>query len=76
MTYSTRLGQGMVDTYLTIAEAAAVLKESPRTVRTRIKEGRLPAYRVGPHHVRIKADDLERLFQPIRVDEPVATVTP
>jgi len=49
---------------LTIAEAAKLLKVSPVTLHRWIKQGRLPAYRVGPRKVRIKRSDLTKAFTP------------
>ena len=35
-------------TYLTVQEAATLVRVSPRTIRNRIKEGKLSAKTVGP----------------------------
>jgi excisionase family DNA binding protein len=45
------------DELLTIADVARLRRESTRTVRRRIAEGLIPAHRVGPRAVRIKAED-------------------
>ena len=55
----------MSSTFLTIEAAADALDVHPRTIRRRIAEGRLKAYRVGPRHIRIKVDDLDALMTPI-----------
>jgi excisionase family DNA binding protein len=47
---------------LTIAEAAKLLKVSTVTLHRWIKQGRLPAYHVGPRKVRIKRSDLSKLL--------------
>jgi excisionase family DNA binding protein len=47
---------------LTIAEAAKLLKVSAVTLHRWIKQGRLPAYHVGPRKVRIKRSDLTKLL--------------
>jgi excisionase family DNA binding protein len=49
---------------LTIKEAAAALKVSPITIKRYLKQGRLPAYQVGPRAIRIRRDDLERVLTP------------
>lgn len=45
--------------YLTIAQAADILGQSVKTVRRRISDGTLPAYRVGPRSIRLRIEDLE-----------------
>lgn len=50
---------------ITIAEAAETWHVHPRTVRRRIAEGALTAYRVGPHLIRIDADELAAMLRPI-----------
>ncbi len=51
--------------YLTLAEAAEFFGVCERTLRRRIAEGRLPAYRIGPRSIRIRAVDVEALAEPI-----------
>jgi excisionase family DNA binding protein len=46
--------------YLTVAEAAALLKVHKSTIWRWIDKGQLPAYRVGQRGVRLKKADLER----------------
>jgi excisionase family DNA binding protein len=50
---------------LSLADAARLLDCSPRTVRRRISEGTLRAYRVGPRLVKIDLADVEALLRPI-----------
>jgi len=62
---------------LTIPEAAAALKVSPVTISRWLKQGRLPAYRMGPRAVRIRRDDLTDVLKPsghadVDVGEPNA----
>lgn len=58
--------------YLTVAEAANLVRVSPSTIRRWIREGNLPAYRLGPRRVGLKRDDLSSLIMPVRlVSEPV-----
>jgi excisionase family DNA binding protein len=45
-----------VPTYLTVDEAAALLRVNPATIRRRIEDGRLPVVRLGRRLVRIPAD--------------------
>lgn len=47
---------------LTVAEAAQALKVSQVTLRRWLRDGRLPAYHVGPKAVRIRRDDLTRVI--------------
>jgi excisionase family DNA binding protein len=54
---------------LTLPEAAALLKVSVVTIRRWIKQGRLPAYHVGPRKVRINYSDLSKAFTPARREE-------
>jgi excisionase family DNA binding protein len=49
---------------LTIAEAAELLKVSRVTIQRWLKQGRLPAYRVGPRAVRIKRTDALNFLTP------------
>lgn len=49
---------------LTIPEAAAALKVSPVTISRWLKQGRLPAYRMGPRAVRIRREDLTEVLTP------------
>jgi excisionase family DNA binding protein len=51
---------------LTVPEAATVLKVSPVTVSRWLRQGRLPAYRLGPRAVRIRRADLAAVFSPAR----------
>jgi excisionase family DNA binding protein len=52
--------------YLPVAEAATRLRVSPSTIRRWIREGDLPAYRLGRRRVGLKRDDLDRLVTPVR----------
>ncbi|CAA9580482.1 MAG: hypothetical protein AVDCRST_MAG49-4711 [uncultured Thermomicrobiales bacterium] len=55
---------------LTIPEAAEVLKVSAVTVSRYLKQGRLPAFRVGPRAVRIRRADLDRVLLPTTPGDP------
>jgi excisionase family DNA binding protein len=50
--------------YLTLAEAADLMAVSIKTLRRRIADGTIPAYRCG-RVIRIRAEDLERALLPI-----------
>jgi len=50
---------------ITIAEAAEMVRVHPRTIRRRIAEGSLTAYRVGPHLIRLDVDELDAMLRPI-----------
>ncbi len=54
----------MDEDLLTIPEAAAALKVSPVTIARWLKQGRLPAYRMGPRAVRIRREDLTEVLTP------------
>lgn len=55
-----------VDTeWLTIPEAAGLLKISTVTLHRWLKQGRLLAYHVGPRYVRIRRQDLVSVFTPV-----------
>ena len=51
--------------YLTVAEAAALLKVHKSTIWRWIESGSLPAYRVGRRGMRLKKEDLERSITPV-----------
>jgi excisionase family DNA binding protein len=50
--------------FLTVAEAATLLRVAPSTVRRWIREGDVPAYRIGRRRVALKRDDLSNLITP------------
>ena len=49
--------------YLTLAEAAELMSVSVKTLRRRIADGTIPAYRCGRRVIRIRLDDLDQVFQ-------------
>ena len=55
--------------YLTVTEAAALLRVAPSTIRRWIREGELPAYRLGQRRVALRRDDLSRLIRPVRTGD-------
>lgn len=52
--------------YLSVAEAADRLRVAPSTIRRWIREGDLPAFRIGRRRVGLKRGDLDRLVTPVR----------
>ena len=67
--------------YLTVAEAAKLLRVAPSTIRRWIRAGDVPAHRIGRRRVALRRADLARLITPARpgvetkgnvaVDEPL-----
>lgn len=50
---------------MSIAQAADYLGVTPRTIRSYIAKGRLPAYRLNARLIRIDRDDLDALLKRI-----------
>ena len=42
-----------------------MLAVHPRTIRRYISSGDLPAYRIGPRQIRVRASDVDALLVPI-----------
>lgn len=63
---------------LTIAEAAKLLKVSTITLHRWLKQGRLPAYHVGPRAVRIRRQDLQSVMRPThrKEESPMTAALP
>lgn len=55
-----------------LSDAAEWYGVSERTLRRRIAEGKLPAYRVGPRSIRVAAEDVEALATRIPTASPAA----
>ncbi len=51
--------------YETIAEAAARVGVSGKTIRRRMAEGRLTGYRFGPTLIRLHPSEVDALLRPI-----------
>jgi excisionase family DNA binding protein len=61
---STRVPrQRTLPVYLSIEEAAEVMSLSTKTIRRRISDGSIPAYRCGRRNIRIRLEDLEAAFR-------------
>ena len=52
--------------YVTVAEAAALLRVATSTIRRWIREGDVPAHRIGRRRVALRRADLARLITPAR----------
>jgi len=52
--------------YLTVAEAATLLRVAPSTIRRWIRQGDVPAHRIGHRRVALKRKDLSSLITPAR----------
>ena len=57
--------QTIAKTYESIAAAAARTGVHPNTIRNRIAEGRLPAYRFGSHMIRLVPAEVDAAMSPI-----------
>lgn len=55
--------------WLSLQQAAALYGVSVDTLRRRIAEGRLPASRFGVRLIRVRVEDLERLYRPIPIGQ-------
>lgn len=53
------------DDLITTIAAAVLVDVSPKTIRRRVADGSLPAYRVGPRLVRVSQADVLALARPI-----------
>ncbi len=58
--------QAIDEEYVTVAEAAMLLRVAPSTIRRWIREGDVPAYRIGRRRVALKRDALSTLITPAR----------
>lgn len=58
--------QAIDEEYVTVGEAAALLRVAPSTIRRWIREGDVPAYRIGRRRVALKRDELSTLITPAR----------
>ncbi len=65
MTDRDRFTEPLSRKNLSLKQAAEWYGVSERTLRRRIAEGRLRAYRVGPRCIRVSVADMEALAQPI-----------
>ncbi len=52
--------------YVTVKEAASLVRVAPSTIRRWIREGTLPACRVGQRRIALKRADLLTIITPVR----------
>src|SRR5688572_29382890 len=62
----TRFMRAFSEDYVTVDEAAKLLNVAPSTIRRWIREGYLPADRIGKRRVAIRRADLATLITPAR----------
>ena len=55
--------------WLSLQQAAALYGVSVDTLRRRIASGELPASRFGERLIRVRSEDLDRLYRPIPVGQ-------
>lgn len=55
------------EAFLSVVEAASLLRVAPSTIRRWIREGRLPASRVGQRRVALRLADVEGMVRPAAV---------
>ncbi|MBI2863436.1 MAG: helix-turn-helix domain-containing protein [Chloroflexi bacterium] len=55
----------LADEYVTVAEAAALLKVSQSTIWRWINNNEIPSYRAGQRGIRLKRAELSRLIRPV-----------
>ena len=60
------MGTMVGEEYMTVTEAATLLKVSLSPLWRRIDQGVLPAYRIGQRRIRVKKSELGRLITPAR----------
>jgi excisionase family DNA binding protein len=58
--------------WLSLQQAAAIYGVSVDTLRRRIRHGQLPASRFGQRLIRVRTQDLDRLFRPIPTVRPIS----
>lgn len=57
--------------WLSLQQAALTYGVSVDTLRRRIRHGQLPASRFGQRLIRVRTEDLDRLFRPIPTVRPI-----
>ena len=55
--------------FVTVAEAATLLRVAPSTVRRWIREGDVPAYRLGQRRIGLRRGDLVSLITPVHAEQ-------
>ena len=59
--------------FVTVAEAATLLRVAPSTVRRWIREGEVSAYRLGQRRIGLRRGDLASLITPVRAERECAS---
>ena len=62
----------VVDDWLTIKEAAEILKLSEHTVRDQVHDGKIPSTKLGHRTVRVRRVDIEALLPRVESVAPIA----
>jgi excisionase family DNA binding protein len=58
--------------WLSLQQAAVIYGVSVDTLRRRISAGKLPASRFGVRLIRVRTEDLDRLYRPIPIGDELA----
>jgi len=58
--------------WLSLQQAATIYGVSVDTLRRRISAGKLPAARFGVRLIRVRVEDLDRLYRPIPIGDELA----
>jgi len=58
--------------WLSLQQAATIYGVSVDTLRRRISAGKLPASRFGVRLIRVRVEDLDRLYRPIPIGDELA----
>lgn len=64
-----------LDDYISVREAAALLRVSQSTMWRWVKAGDVRSFRLGPRRVRVRRSDLPGLLRPARSEEPPPSQT-
>ena len=62
----------VIDDWLTIKEAAEILKLSEHTVRDQVHDGKIPSTKIGHRTVRVRRVDIEALLPRVESVAPMA----
>jgi excisionase family DNA binding protein len=68
-TSTSGVDPGTVDRLIPVPQAARLLAVHISTIRRWIRQGKLPAYRVGDKGVRVRYDDLMQLLTPLEIEQ-------
>jgi excisionase family DNA binding protein len=58
--------------WLSLQQAASIYGVSVDTLRRRIADGKLPASRFGVRLIRVRAEDLERLYRRVPIGDVIS----